>query len=75
MNRLRPLVGLKVSIVQHHQGLHSLLLEEVQETVSNCLQKMKWMRNISFEVNRRLESSFGQERKGSSLRYRHVKGV
>ena len=75
MNRLRPLVGLKVSIVQHHQGLHSLLLEEVQETISNCLQKMKWMRNISFEVNRRLESSFGQERKGSSLHYRHVKGV
>ena len=53
----------------------SLLLEEVQETVSNCLQKMKWMRNISFEVNRRLESSFGQERKGSSLCYGHAKGV
>ena len=43
--------------------------------MSKCLQEMKWMQNISFEVNRRLESGFGQEREGSSLCYGHVKGV
>ena len=40
--------------------------------VSNCLQEMKWMQNISFEVNKRLESGFGQEREGSSLCYGHM---
>jgi len=49
--------------------------KSLQSTVSNCLQEMKWMQNISFEVNRRLESGFGQERKGSSLCYAHVKGI